>query len=155
MKECKRCLFDESFATIGEHQCEYCDLHDSLEQQSDLSQLKPTIDKIKKKGRGKKYDCIMGISGGIDSSILLYTAVKYWNLKPLVIHFDNNWNAAEAKHNMNGLITKLNVDLITYQVNKKRIRHIERFDYLRRCSRRGHSKRHRNDKINVRHRAQI
>jgi len=119
MKECKRCLFDESFATISEQQCEYCDLHDSLEKQSDFSQLMPTIYKIKNKGRRKKYDCIMGISGGIDSSILLYTAVKYWKLRPLVIHFDNNWNAPEAKHNMNGLITKLNVDLITYQVNKK------------------------------------
>jgi tRNA(Ile)-lysidine synthase TilS/MesJ len=61
----------------------------------------------------------MGISGGIDSSTLLYTAVKYWNLKPLVIHFDNHWNAPEALHNMSQLVKLLGVDSITYTVNKE------------------------------------
>ena len=116
MKECPRCLFDESIAEIGAHQCEYCDIHDALETQSNPFDLMPTIKKIKAKG--KKYDCIMGISGGLDSSTLLYTAVKYWGLKPLVIHFDNHWNAPEATHNMKSLIQKLNVDSIVFSVNK-------------------------------------
>lgn len=115
MKECQRCLFDESIAVIGEHQCEYCDLHDSLEAQANPSELMPLIDKIRS---NKKYDCIMGISGGVDSSLLLYLAVKKWNLKPLVIHFDNNYNAPEATHNMKQLVQLLNVDSIVYNVNK-------------------------------------
>ena len=118
MKECPRCLFTSDFAVIHEKQCEYCDLHDTLQDQSNPDGLTAAISKIRKAGDGKKYDCIMGISGGLDSSTLLYTAVRYWGLKPLVIHFDNNWNAPEAVHNMNGLINKLGVDAIIYRVNK-------------------------------------
>ena len=120
MKECPRCLFNDSFAEIAEHQCEYCDLHDELERQSaGPGELDNMIDAIKWHGRKKKYDCIMGISGGLDSSTLLYAAVRYWNLKPLVIHFDNNWNAPEATHNMTQLVNKLGVDCINYKVNKQ------------------------------------
>lgn len=118
MKECKRCLFTEEFAIINDKQCNYCDLHDELEKQSDSKKLSLLINAIKNSGKNKKYDCIMGISGGLDSSTLLYMAIKYWNLKPLVIHFDNNWNAPEAIYNMNQLVKKLNVDLIVYKVNK-------------------------------------
>jgi hypothetical protein len=115
MKECPRCLFDESIATIGDTQCEYCDLHDQLEAQAKPSDLMPLLDKVR---NNKKYDCIMGISGGVDSSLLLYLAVKKWNLKPLVIHFDNHYNVPQATHNMSQLIKLLNVDAITYNVNK-------------------------------------
>ena len=90
MKECPRCLFDESITVITEKQCEYCDLHDELELQANPHELKHIIKEIKTKGKNKTYDCIMGISGGIDSSILLYTAVRYWNLKPLVIPNSRN-----------------------------------------------------------------
>jgi hypothetical protein len=115
MKECPRCLFDESIAEIGSSQCEYCDLHDQLEAQANPSDLMPLLDKVR---NNKKYDCIMGISGGVDSSLLLYLAVKKWNLKPLVIHFDNHYNVPQATHNMSQLIKLLNVDAITYNVNK-------------------------------------
>jgi hypothetical protein len=115
MKECPRCLFDESIATIGATQCEYCDLHDQLEAQANPNDLMPLLDKVR---NNKKYDCIMGISGGVDSSLLLYLAVKKWNLKPLVIHFDNHYNVPQATHNMIQLIKLLNVDAITYNVNK-------------------------------------
>ncbi len=115
MKTCPRCLFDESIAAIGETQCEYCDIHDRLESQADPQKLDKQIQKIRDvKG---KYNCLMGISGGLDSSTLLYMAVKWWGLKPLVIHFDNNYNTPEAKENMRNLVTKLGVDCITYQVN--------------------------------------
>ena len=70
MKECPRCLFDESIASIGEEQCEYCDLHDQLELQANPHELKHLIREIRAKGQDKRYDCIMGISGGIDSSTL-------------------------------------------------------------------------------------
>jgi hypothetical protein len=118
MKECPRCLFTEDFAVIGSKQCNYCDMHDALESQSDPSNLEKELAKVKKAGKGKKYDCIMGISGGLDSSTLLAAAVTYWGLRPLVIHFDNHWNAPEAKHNMDQLIKTLNVDAITFMVNK-------------------------------------
>ena len=120
MKECPRCLFTEDFATIGHKQCEYCDMHDTMQKQADPTKLFPLINQIRSSAdTDAKYDCIMGISGGLDSSTLLYTAVRYWGLKPLVIHFDNHWNAPEAEHNMKQLIKKLNVDAITFMVNKQ------------------------------------
>jgi hypothetical protein len=119
MKECPRCLFTEDIAKISHKQCEYCDLHDELQSKAIPDDLNNVLRKIRKAGDGNKYDCIMGISGGLDSSTLLYTAVRYWGLKPLVIHFDNNWNAPEAIHNMTMLIRKLNVDAIVYHVNKE------------------------------------
>jgi len=119
MKECPRCLFTEDIANISHKQCEYCDLHDELQSKAIPDDLNNVLRKIRKAGDGNNYDCIMGISGGLDSSTLLYTAVRYWGLKPLVIHFDNNWNAPEAIHNMTMLIRKLNVDAIVYHVNKE------------------------------------
>ena len=119
MKECNRCLFTSDFSNVGEDQCNYCDLHDTLESQADPNNLMPMLLKVKKKGLGKKYDCIMGISGGLDSSTLVYLAVKKWGLKPLVIHFDNGWNNEVAKQNMDNLITSLGVDSITYRMNQR------------------------------------
>lgn len=115
--ECPRCLFDNDIALIGEKQCNYCDLHDKLEAQSNPKDLYPTLEKIRKtKGQ---YNCLVGISGGLDSSTLLYAAVKKWGLKPLVIHFDNGWNNAQATSNMNRLIEKLGVNAIIYKVDKQ------------------------------------
>src|SRR5688572_15817069 len=117
--ECKRCLFTSDFAEIGEKQCNYCDLHDKLEASVKPGYLSVMIDKIKKAGKGRQYDCLIGISGGLDSSTMLYMAVKKWGLRPLVIHFDNWWNAPQAVHNMNMLLKTLNVNSITYKVDKK------------------------------------
>jgi hypothetical protein len=117
MKQCPRCLFDSEIATIGDKQCNYCDLHDTLEKQSNPADLNKALDKIRK--IDKQYNCIVGISGGLDSSTLLYAAVKMWGLRPLVIHFDNRWNNAIAKQNMDRLVDHLNVNVITYKVDKK------------------------------------
>lgn len=117
--ECCRCLFDSSFARILESgECEYCKLHDQLEAQSNPAQLEVIISRIKRNGRKKQYDCIIGISGGLDSSTLLYAAVRVWGLRPLVIHFDNGWNTPAAESNMKNLVDRLGVNFIRYSVNK-------------------------------------
>src|SRR5690606_29461099 len=114
--ECPRCLFTSDIATIGERQCNYCDLHDKLEAQSNPADFYKVLEKIRKhKGQ---YNCLVGISGGLDSSTLLYAAVKHWGLKPLVIHFDNGYNNAQATANMNNLVSKLNVNAIVYKLDK-------------------------------------
>jgi tRNA(Ile)-lysidine synthase TilS/MesJ len=117
MKECNTCLFDESFAHIHEDgECEYCKLQASLKANS--GDFDPVLMEIKKTQKGKQYDCLIGISGGADSSILLYMAVKLWNLKPLVLHFDNRWNTAEAENNMKVLVDHLGVNMITFKPDK-------------------------------------
>lgn len=128
-RECNRCLFTDAFATIPYSplgvdatdenvQCNYCDLHDKLEEAADPSKLQGIVERIRKAGRKKKYDCLIGISGGLDSSTLLYLAVRKWKLRPLVIHFDNWWNCPQAVNNMDNLKKYLKINSITYKVDK-------------------------------------
>jgi len=115
--ECQRCLFTDKEAAISRSgQCEYCDLHDELEIQC-LNYDWPAM-LTKMQSQNKKYDCLMGISGGYDSSAMLYMAIYKWGLNPLVIHFDNLWNTPEAESNMSVLVKELGVDFIRYSVNK-------------------------------------
>lgn len=76
------------------------------------------INQIKKSGKGKKYDCILGLSGGLDSSYMLHLAVKEWGLKPFVFHIDAGWNLPVAEENIKRLTDKLGVEL-----------HIEKMDW--------------------------
>ena len=75
--------------------------------------FKEIIDKIKADGRGKEYDCIVGVSGGRDSTYTLYTAVKM-GLRPLAVHFDNGWNSDIGVSNIKNVTDKLDVDLYTH-----------------------------------------
>jgi tRNA(Ile)-lysidine synthase TilS/MesJ len=65
----------------------------------------------------QKYDCVVGISGGLDSTYLLFYLVKVCNLQPLAVHFDNGWNTDVAKHNMRAICRILNVDFEEYEVD--------------------------------------
>lgn len=127
-KECPRCLLTADIAKMDLYsdteQCEYCDLHDQLERNSHPEDLEPAILKIQQQGKYKKFDCLIGISGGLDSSTLLYLAVKRWGLRPLVIHFDNGYNDKAAESNMKNLIDKLNVNAIIYKVDKEEYDHL-------------------------------
>lgn len=74
------------------------------------------INKVKKSGINKRYDCIVGLSGGIDSSYTLAKAVES-GLRPLAVHMDNGWNSELAQHNIENLVNKLEVDLFTYVID--------------------------------------
>ena len=75
------------------------------------------VSKAKVKGRKRKYDCIVGVSGGTDSTYLLHLLVKEFNLRPLAVTFDNGWSSKIAIENIKSITNKLNVDLETYVVN--------------------------------------
>ncbi len=66
--------------------------------------------KLRKAGKGKHYDCIVGVSGGTNSSYMLYLAKKH-GLRPLAVHYDNTWNSAIATENIRKVTTKLKIDL--------------------------------------------
>lgn len=118
LKECPRCVFTEDIATIGEKQCNYCDLQDQLRESAKEEDWKPLLYAIQKRGQGKKYDSLIGISGGEDSSVLLWLAVNKWALRPLVIHFNNRTNRPEATNNIKVITEHLNVDFVEYFTNK-------------------------------------
>lgn len=79
-------------------------------------QLKEIVDKIKVSGAGNKYDCITGVSGGVDSTYLALMAKKL-GLRPLIVHFDNSWNSESAVKNIENIISKLGFDLYTLVVD--------------------------------------
>lgn len=74
------------------------------------------VEKIKEFGKGHKYDCITGVSGGVDSTYLCLTAKKL-GLNPLIVHFDNGWNSELAVKNIENIISKLEFDLYTFVVD--------------------------------------
>lgn len=79
------------------------------------------VEKIKKSGEGKTYDCVIGVSGGVDSSYLLHLA-KHYGLRPLAVHLDNGFNSEIAVSNINHIINKLNIDLYTHVIDYEEIK---------------------------------
>ena len=77
---------------------------------------------IKKSGKGRDFDCIMGLSGGADSSYMLHVMVTVFGLRPLVFHVDGGWNSEIAVNNINGLVEKLGLDLYTEVINWEEMR---------------------------------
>jgi N-acetyl sugar amidotransferase len=120
---CKRCVMDKSALVIvfdDDGNCNYCKEFlssrgspFSLNVLEKKKRLNNTIATLKHSGRNKEYDCIVGISGGLDSSWVLVKAVEL-GLRPLAVHMDNGWNSELAAHNIHNLVTKLNVDLYTH-----------------------------------------
>jgi N-acetyl sugar amidotransferase len=117
---CSRCICDTTIPGIrfdAAGICQYCHIHDELEKQYPRGeeakrQLETIVAEIKQAGRNKKYDCIAGVSGGRDSTYLLYIAVKL-GLRPLAVHFDNGWNSEIAVSNIKNALSRLGVDLYT------------------------------------------
>ena len=71
------------------------------------------VKKIKAKGKDKEYDCVVGVSGGVDSTYTAYL-VKKLGLRPLAVHVDNGWDSELAVSNVKKLLKKLDIDLFTY-----------------------------------------
>jgi N-acetyl sugar amidotransferase len=88
-------------------------------------QIKNIVKKIKKEGKGKDFDCIMGMSGGIDSSYLLYLAVKKLGLRPLVFHVDAGWNSQEAVNNIEKMVDQLGLDLYTEVIDWEEMKDLQ------------------------------
>lgn len=108
--ECRTCLFDSSFAEItSDGECIYCKLQEAQRNQA-REPWEKVLARIKKKGKGRKYDALIGISGGEDSSVLLYNAVKVWGLRVLAFHINNRTNRPQATNNIQILRDRLNVN---------------------------------------------
>lgn len=84
--------------------------------------LEKRIDTIKKSGKGKDFDCILGLSGGVDSSYMLHTMVRDYGLRPLVFHVDAGWNTEVAVNNIHNLVDRLKIDLFTEVINWTEVR---------------------------------
>lgn len=119
---CNRCVMDTSDPEISFNDQGFCNHCISfLEEAKTIVptgeerdiQLKKLIQNIKKSGKKKEYDCLIGVSGGVDSSYVAYI-VKELGLRPLAVHMDNGWNSEESVKNIRNLCTKLEIDYESY-----------------------------------------
>ena len=100
-KICKKCVCDGSISSLKLDKngiCQFCKIHDEMEKEYPLneksfSNLLEICKKIKIDGINKKYDCIVGVSGGKDSSYLLYLVKEKLGLRPLAVHYDNGFDS--------------------------------------------------------------
>lgn len=133
-KTCSRCIYDERVSRISFDEqgvCNYCKMSDAIREQYATGTEKgeqawqSIVQNIKNRGKGKQYDCVVGVSGGTDSSYTLAMAIE-WGLRPLAVHFDNTWNSSVATENIRKITGRLGVDLDTYVVDNKEMDSITR-----------------------------
>lgn len=86
--------------------------------------LERTVERIRHDGRGHDYDCIMGLSGGVDSTYLAYLA-KQLGLRPLAVHLDNGWNSELAVKNIENIVSRLGIDLYTHVIDWEEFRDLQ------------------------------
>ncbi len=127
MQVCTQCIYDERIPNINFDNsgvCNYCHEAERLEEEfptgdTGKAYLMKIAKKIKISGKRKKYDVVLGVSGGCDSSYLLYFAKEKLGLRPLAVHFDNTWDSKIAVENIYRVTKKLDIDLYTHVVDNK------------------------------------
>ena len=134
--KCKRCVMDTTVPDIwfdGNGECKYCHIHDEMEHLHPLSvdgsKLASIINRIKADGKGHKYDCVCGLSGGRDSSYTLLKAIDF-GLRPLVVSIDNGWGTQIAEENIENACKHLKVDLIRVKFDWEEYKDIQRAFFL-------------------------
>jgi N-acetyl sugar amidotransferase len=97
----------------------------SARQSNHQNSLNGLVDKLKKHGHGKKYDCIIGLSGGVDSTYVAYVVTKILGLRPLAVHMDNGWNSELSVKNVENIVKKLDIDLYTKVLDWEEFRDLQ------------------------------
>jgi N-acetyl sugar amidotransferase len=133
--ECTRCLLSTddtdkiSFDEKGV--CNYCNYYDKIyaehvvKPEDRKAKLATLVEEIKKVAKGKKYDCVIGVSGGVDSTYVAYYVKKVLGLNPLAVHLDYGWNSDMAVTNITKTLQLLNIDLYTHVVNWEEIKDLQ------------------------------
>jgi N-acetyl sugar amidotransferase len=131
---CVRCVMDTSdpsitFDTNGT--CNLCHDYDNrtrrnvLSGESGLRRLEEIAGQIKREGVGKSYDCIIGVSGGVDSTFVAWK-VKELGLRPLAVHLDNGWDSEIAVSNISNALRQMGIDLYTHVIDWEEFKDIQR-----------------------------
>jgi N-acetyl sugar amidotransferase len=132
--ECRRCIMstlaDRSIEFDSLGICNHCRRYDELITTRTLggaagkTALDQIVGRIRRAGRGREYDCIVGVSGGVDSTYVAYL-VKQLGLRPLAIHFDNGWDSELAIKNIERVLRVLDIDLHTHVVDWHEFRDLQ------------------------------
>lgn len=130
---CTRCVMDTSDPEIrfdANGVCQYCHEHDErvrarvLNGPAARQRLEAVVETIKREGRGKPYDCLIGVSGGVDSSWVA-VLTRRLGLRPLAVHLDNGWNSEIAVGNIHRLLRALDIDLYTHVIDWEEFRDLQ------------------------------
>ena len=130
---CKRCVMDTSDADIefdASGVCNHCKdfekvlVQTSYSKKESESRLTALLEQIKAKGKINEFDCLVGISGGVDSCYTAYLCKK-WGLKPLLLHMDNGWNSEIAVKNVKNVVKNLGLDYQSYVLDWNEFREIQ------------------------------
>ena len=127
---CNRCIMDTTASEIvfdENGNCNFCSDFKKLnfkeeEKEKKLDQL---ISRIRSNQKNKDYDCIVGLSGGVDSCYVLVRAIEL-GLKPLAVHMDNGWNSELAQNNISNLVKSLNLDLYTHVIDWEEYKNLQK-----------------------------
>jgi len=131
---CSRCIMDSSDPHIhfnDQGLCDYCVNFDSVikpnwhPDERGYAELMKLSEKIKKDGQGRDFDCIIGLSGGLDSSYVSYIAKEKMGLRPLLFHVDAGWNTDQAVGNIEKLVDGLGLDLYTEVINWEEMKDLQ------------------------------
>lgn len=132
-QRCTRCIMDTTDPEITfdeKGQCNHCTeyfalapLYEYQGEKSDL-ELQKIVAKIKEDGKNSEYDCMVGVSGGVDSTYVAYLAKKL-GLRVLAFHFDNGWNSELAVKNVENIVKKLGIDYQTWVVDWEEFRDLQ------------------------------
>lgn len=131
---CNRCIMDESDSQIefdSSGNCDHCrnfdlNIHPNWNtDQQGFAELMKAAEIIKKEGEGKDFDCIIGLSGGLDSSYTAYVAKEIMGLRPLLFHVDAGWNTDQAVGNIEKLVDGLGLDLYTEVINWEEMKDLQ------------------------------
>ena len=130
---CKYCIMDTSDPEVTFNEngvCNYClnyeekKLLNTPKEEDKPKHLDAMVDYCKKKGKDKKYDCIIGVSGGVDSTYVAFK-VKELGLRPLAVHLDNGWDAELAVSNIHNVLKKLEIELYTHVLDWDEFRSLQ------------------------------
>lgn len=131
---CCNCIMDTSDSKISfddRGQCEYCTnyyqniLPNWHTDERGQREIEAQVEKIKQDGRGRDHDCMIGISGGVDSSYVAYLAKAKFGLRPLLYHVDAGWNSQQAVNNIEKLVDGLHLDLHTEVINWQEMKDLQ------------------------------
>jgi N-acetyl sugar amidotransferase len=131
---CMRCIMDTSDSNLrfdSDGLCEYCQNFDENilpnwhTDERGEKKLRAIAERIRTEGKGKDFDCILGLSGGLDSSFLTYTTKEKLGLRPLLFHVDAGWNTDQAVGNIEKLVDGLGLDLYTEVINWEEMKDLQ------------------------------
>lgn len=134
LRICSRCVMDSTASEIVFDEngvCNFCHHYDShlvhevFSNKDGEERIHKLIAEIKERGKNRQYDCLIGISGGVDSSYVAYLVKKKFGLRVFAVHLDNGWNSELAVANVEQILKRLDIDLYTYVLDWKEFRDIQ------------------------------